>query len=68
MALQNHLVDEAIELLEWSGYLNGRSEVRVRTTLFQLLSRLQKDGTEAGLLRGMLKGLRYRAGLINDSD
>ena len=26
MAVQNHLIDEAMELLEWSGYLNGRSE------------------------------------------
>ena len=68
MAVQNHLIDEAMELLEWSGYLNGRSEVRVRTTLFQLLARVQEDGSEVGVLRGMLKGMRYRAGLINDSD
>jgi tRNA/rRNA methyltransferase len=68
MAVQGLLIDEAMELLECSGYLTGRSTNRVRTTLFQLLGRVQEDGTEAGMLRGMLRGLRYRAGLLNPSD
>jgi len=68
LAVQERLLDDAMELLEWSGYLHGRSEPRVRTTLFQLLSRVQEDGSEAGLLRGMLKGLRYQAGLVNETD
>jgi TrmH family RNA methyltransferase len=68
MALQELFIDEAMELLEHSGYLVGRNSNRVQTTLFQLLTRVQVDGSELGLLRGMLKAARHKAGIVTPRD
>ena len=64
----DEFIDEAMELLEHSGYLVGRNSNRVQTTLFQLLTRVQVDGSELGLLRGMLKAARHQAGIVSPRD
>ncbi len=58
------LVQDALQVLEATGYLNGRSPLQVRATLGQLLGRLEPTGPEAGMLRGMLKPLRFHLGLL----
>ena len=68
MAAQEILINEVMEILELTGYLHGRNNDRIRTTLFQLLLRIQEDGSEVGILRSMLKGVRHHTGLIKSQD
>lgn len=53
-ALLAELSDNGLQALRAGGYLEGRSEDQVRSTLFRLLDRLAPDQEEAGRLNGML--------------
>lgn len=59
VALLSDLTDNALEVLRLGGYLRGRSEEQVQSTLFRLLSRLDASRAEAGMLNGMLAQVRW---------
>ncbi len=61
--MRARVVDEALELLQHTGYLDGRSPEQVSGTLTRLLGRARPDQTELAALLGMLKSLRYPLGL-----
>jgi tRNA/rRNA methyltransferase len=57
--VQEALVDHAIEVLGDAGYLDGRSRLMVRNTLFRLAGRSQLTSEEVNILQGMVKQLDW---------
>ncbi len=53
------LADDATDVLRRGGYLAGRSAEQVRGTLFRMLARVDVTRAEAGVLRGMLRQVRW---------
>ena len=68
VGLRDAVIQDLMEVLDASGYLRSRSELQVRSTLHQLLGRLQPTRSEAGMLRGMLKPTRWQMGLLAPRD
>ena len=68
VGLREAVIQDLMEVLDASGYLRSRSALQVRSTLHQLLGRLQPSRSEAGMLRGMLKPTRWQMGLLAPRD
>jgi tRNA/rRNA methyltransferase len=57
--LQDAVVNDAVEVLDAAGYLNGRNPRQVHSTLYRLLARAQPTERESANLRGMSKQLLW---------
>jgi TrmH family RNA methyltransferase len=60
---RDRVTREAMEVLEHTGYLKGRSAEQVQSTMFRLLGRADLESEEIMALLGMLKSVRYPLGL-----
>jgi len=60
LAMQQSLLDQAVEVLSRTTYLKGRNEDQVRITLGRLLQRLAPTEQEAAILLGMTKRTRIQ--------
>jgi tRNA C32,U32 (ribose-2'-O)-methylase TrmJ len=63
MGLRQGLVNDLLEVLRASGYLDNRPDAMVRSTLHQLATKLDSL-EEARVLRGMLKPVRWKLGVL----
>ena len=63
MGLRQGLVQDVLEVLGASGYLDNRPDAMVRSTLHQLAAKLETL-EEARMLRGMLKPVRWKLGVL----
>lgn len=57
--LNEAVVRDTVELLRGSGYLRGRSEIKVHGTLYRLMGRARPSRAEVDILRGMTKQLMW---------